>query len=466
MKTRRLLPLMLAFALGACASPDSTEVDADGSGGASGAGVAGSVDAAGNGGPGGGEGGAGGHPTTGGAGEIGSAGTTGNGGSGATDGKAGSTGSAGTTGNGGETGSGGTNGGGSAGRGGSLGSAGASGAAGTTGAAGVIGTAGRGGSGGVSGAGGGTCSVAPVSPDPSQQAKNLLCYLYGVYGNHVLSGQQETSWSNPAADISWYTSNGMKYPAILGGDFLYSDGGGPTSETTTTARAIAYWNAGGITMIRYHMGMPPNADSYANAMLSPSGSFFTDVITAGTAENSSFVSKLDYIAYQIGVMKTNDVPVLLALFHETQANGWFWWSKGTGPQFIALWEYAFKYLTTTKGLNNIVWLMPFSGSPGSAYFPGKTYVDIAGSDTYGTNQPFTSLYSSTRGVVGATMPAPLHETGLIPTPSAMFPTAAPWVLFNIWAGYESDGTHNSVSNIQSVYASPNLITRDEIPSLK
>ena len=220
-------------------------------------------------------------------------------------------------------------------------------------------------------------------------------------------------------------------------------------------------------MIRYHMGMPPNADSYDNSMLTPSGSsFFTNVITAGTTENTSFVSKLDYIAYQINVMKTNNVPVLLALFHETQSNGWFWWSKGTGAQFVALWQYAFKYLTTTKGLNNIVWLMPFSGSPSSAYFPGKTYVDISGGDTYGTNQPFTSLYTASRGVVGTTMPIPLHETGLIPTPSAMFPTAAPWVLFNIWAGYESDGSHNTVANIKSVYASSYLTTRDQIPNLK
>ena len=309
--------------------------------------------------------------------------------------------------------------------------------------------------------------MTPATPNASQQAKNLLCYVYSVYGNHVLSGQQETSWSNPAGDISWYTSNGMKYPAILGGDFLYSDGGGATSETTTTSRAIAYWKAGGITMIRYHMGMPPNADSYENSMLTPSGSsFFTNVITSGTAENTSFVAKLDYIAYQINVMKTSNVPVLLALFHETQSNGWFWWSKGTGAQFVALWQYAFKYLTTTKGLNNIVWLMPFSGSPSSAYFPGKTYVDVSGGDTYGTGQPFTSLYTASRGVVGTTMPIPLHETGLIPTPNAMFPTAAPWVLFNIWAGYESDGSHNTVANIKSVYASSYLTTRDQIPNLK
>jgi Glycosyl hydrolase family 26 len=449
MRRRLVLSGILGLLIAGCAGTDSGEEDGGGSGGTTATGGAASGGATGT----GGVVGTGGLTGTGGA-----TGTGGVVGSGGTPGTGGATSSGGTIGKGG-SGGGGTSG--AAGRGGNNGGAGTTGAAGHSGAGG--GTAGTG-SGGTSGT---ACGVTPVSPNASQQAKNLLCYLYSVYGNHVLSGQQETSWSNPAGDISWYASNGMKDPAILGGDFLYSDGGGATSETTTTSRAIAYWNAGGITMIRYHMGMPPNADSYENSMLTPSdSSFFTNVITSGTAENTSFVSKLDYMAYQINVMKTNNVPVLLALFHETQGNGWFWWSKGTGPQFVALWQYAFKYLNATKGLNNIVWLMPFSGSPSSPYFPGKAYVDISGGDTYGTNQPFTSLYTASRGVVGTTMPIPLHETGLIPTPSAMFPTAAPWVLFNIWAGYESDGTHNTVANIKSVYASSSLTTRDQIPNLK
>ena len=75
-----------------------------------------------------------------------------------------------------------------------------------------------------------SCGVSPVDPQATPQAKNLLCYLYSVYGKNVLSGQQETSWSNPAGDISFYTSNVGKAPAILGGDYLYPSG-------TTFARA-------------------------------------------------------------------------------------------------------------------------------------------------------------------------------------------------------------------------------------
>ncbi len=96
----------------------------------------------------------------------------------------------------------------------------------------------------------------PVTPNATQQTKNLLCYLYSIKGNHVLSGQQETNWNADPSDIAWYASNIGKYPAVLGSDFLYRDGASCSSVTPSTTRAIAYWNAGGISMFRYHMGMP------------------------------------------------------------------------------------------------------------------------------------------------------------------------------------------------------------------
>jgi hypothetical protein len=308
----------------------------------------------------------------------------------------------------------------------------------------------------------GPCAVQPATPNATAQAKSLLCYLYSLNGNHVLSGQQETSWSNPAGDISFYPANGMKTPAVLGGDFLYADGGGATAQTTTTARAIAYWNAGGISLIRYSAGMPPYADSYANSKMSPSGDFFTNVLTAETTENTALLSKLDYVAYQIGVMKTANVPVLLALFHEAQPGGWFWWSKGTGAQYVALWKYAFYYLTVTKGLNNILWLMPFSSLNGvsadaAPFYPGKDYVDLAGPDYTSTD----ASYARIRTIVGSTMPMPLHESDTV-DPNSWFSTASPWVLFNVWAGYET----SRVTTLQAAYASSYTITRDEVPNLK
>ena len=384
------------------------------------------------------------------AGTTSSGGSTSNGGSHAT---AGSTSHAGTSNS--ASGSSGTN---QAGNGGST-------QAGGTGQGGTTGQGARGGNANAGSTNGGTASagaggginvpgcVAPVNPNATKQAKNLLCYLYSQYGNHVISGQQETSWDNPAGDISWYTTNGMKAPAILGGDFLYPNG--------TTDRAIAYWKAGGIPMIRYHMGAPGTSDTYENSKGSAN---LDNTLKAGTTENNSFKSKLDYAATELKKLQDQNVPVLWAPFHEVQANGWFWWAKGSGPQFVALWKYTYDYLTKTRGLNNLVWLMPFSGTPSAAYSPGKEYYDICGPDTYDENQPFTALFNTSKGIVGGATPIPLHETGRIPTPSAMFPNA-PWVLFNVWATYQFDGTHNTTANIKSVYADSHTVTRDEVPNL-
>jgi hypothetical protein len=343
-----------------------------------------------------------------------------------------------------------------------LGSGGGTGGSSTTG--------GAGGAGGSSQPSTSSCGVLPVSPNASAQAKNLLCFIYSQYGNHVISGQQETSWDNPAGDISWYATNGLKYPAILGGDFLYPAGGSATSEISGISRAIAYWNAGGISMFRYHQGMPVAGSTYLNdcytgtncAESTPPAGLLDNAVTAGTAENTAFLNRLDYISYQIGVMKAANVPIILAIFHEAQPNGWFWWSKGTGAQYVALWNYTYNYLTATKGLNNIIWLMPFSGLNGiaatsfSAFFPGKSVVDLSGPD-YSSD---SATYTKVKGVVGSTMPIPLHESSNFPDPSTLFPNSAPWVLFNTWAGSEMNN-----ASIPVAFKSTFTVTRDMVPNL-
>jgi hypothetical protein len=334
-------------------------------------------------------------------------------------------------------------------------------------------TAGGGGTaagGGAAGAGGSgsTCNVAPIDPDASAEAKKLLCYIYSIYGNKVLSGQQETSWSNPQADIDYYVTTVNKHPAILGGDYLYQDG--PKPGGNTSQRAIAYWNAGGLTMMRYHMGAPPNADTYDNSKLSVAN--FDNLYTENTSENASLKSKLDYLAGELKVLQDAKVPVLMVPYHEVDQFAWFWWSKGTGPQFVKLWKYTIDYVIKTKGVHNALWLMGYAHDGAMAdYWPGKAYADLGGIDQYdqGT-QPFTALFNGTKAVVGSTIPIPLHETGTIPQPSAMFPNTAPWVLWNVWATYENTNaegyTWNTPASIKQAYDDPRTVTRESLPSLK
>jgi hypothetical protein len=318
---------------------------------------------------------------------------------------------------------------------------------------------------------GSDCGISPVDPQATPQARKLLCYLYSIYGNHVMSGQQETSWdTGGGTDTTYINTTTGHYPAVLGQDFLYApdtNGGGAESmgstpaPTTTTSRAVAWWGAGGISEICYHMGAPGLSDSYDNAKTAvPTG--LASVLTVGSAAYTSFVSKLDYAAAELLYLQSHDVAVIWRPFHEAGGT-WFWWSMGTGAQFVQLWEFEFNYFTQTKGIHNVVWLLAWDGSPSAAFDPGPTYRDIAGPDTYATNQPFTSNFDAAKAIVGASVPLALHETGTIPQPSNMFPNTAPWILFNVWAGYEQSA--NTPATLTSAYTSTYTINRDTLPNL-
>ena len=175
---------------------------------------------------------------------------------------------------------------------------------------------------------------------------------------------------------------------------------------------------------------------------------------------------------ELKALQDAKVPVLLVPYHEVDEFAWFWWSKGSGAQFLKLWKYTVDYVNKTKGIHNVLWVMGY-GHDGAMqdYWPGPTYTDLGGIDQYDkSGQPFAEHYKGTKAVVGSTMPIPLHETGTIPQPSQMFPTNAPWVLFNIWAGYQNTNaenfTWNTPESIKSAYADSHTVTRETLPNLK
>ena len=85
---------------------------------------------------------------------------------------------------------------------------------------------------------------------PPPAARRLLCYLYSQYGNHILSGQQESTWvSGPDYEMNYIQSNTGKLP----GD--PRPGHGRLARPSAAGR-LAWWNAGGIPMVGYHMGAP------------------------------------------------------------------------------------------------------------------------------------------------------------------------------------------------------------------
>jgi hypothetical protein len=267
----------------------------------------------------------------------------------------------------------------------------------------------------------------------------------------VLSGQQDCHWS-ASSDIRYIYDRTGEYPAIVGGDFLY---------TNAVDQAVSSWNAGGLSLIRYHMGRPEDADSYESSLGTTN---LADTLTPGTSRHNGLLRKFDHAARELERLRDRGVVVLWAPFHEAQPNGWFWWSKGTGQQYVQLWQLMFDYLNA-RGLDNLIWVMPFSNNPSSSFLPPRHMMDIAGSDTYASGQPFAQLYQTTRSIVGNSMPIPLHETGTLPNPDDMFRNnQAPWVLFNAWC--ETFLRANSDATIRHTYQHARTINRGDLPSFR
>ncbi|WP_271190460.1 glycosyl hydrolase, partial [Dactylosporangium matsuzakiense] len=305
--------------------------------------------------------------------------------------------------------------------------------------------------------GGSGCSAAPVDPNATAATKRLLCYVYSQYGNHIISGQQESTWvSGPDYEMNYIHNVSGKYPAIRAQDMGDSPDFG--------ARGLAWWNAGGIPMVSYHMGSPAqDTDGYAGSQLNAN---INAALTSGTADNNRLNQRLTNWANQLKIIQNGGGAVILRPWHEASGT-WFWWSKEGAGQYNRLWIYTFNYLRA-QGVHNVVYLHPFNGSPAAAWYPGKQYVDIGGADTYaGDHSPQTSMFNAARNVYGGTMPIALHENGPIPDPGQLQSTATRWVLFNTWhTTWITDTSVNPAATINAVYNSSYVVTRDEVPNLR
>ncbi|MEV0570721.1 glycosyl hydrolase [Dactylosporangium sp. NPDC050588] len=302
------------------------------------------------------------------------------------------------------------------------------------------------------------CSAVPVDPAATRQARNLLCYLYSQSGNHILSGQQESTWvAGPDYEMNYLYANTGRYPAVRGLDM----GDSPTFG----ARALAWWNSGGIPMVGYHMGSPAqDSDGYAGSQMRGD---INAALTPGTADHTRLTRRLDAVAAQLKVVQDGGGAVLWRPYHEAGGT-WFWWSMEGGAQYVRLWQFTFNYLTRTKGIHNLVWLHPYNGAPNASFYPGKASVDVAGADTYaGDHSAQNGLYNATRAIAGGGIPIALHENGPIPDPAQLQSTGTRWVLFNTWhTTWLTNTSTNPTALLRTVYTSAYVVTRDEVPNLR
>ena len=339
----------------------------------------------------------------------------------------------------------------------------------------------------------------------TSETKALMKYLKSVYGNHILSGQQEiygggmNGDGNMEKEFDWLLENTGKLPAIRGFDMMnYNPLYG--WEDGTTERLIDWvTKKGGIATVCWHINVPIDFKNYTlgdevdwkdctyKNYQSSNGTFDTSkAVVEGTKEYEYFMAAVDDLAEQLLLCQEAGVPIIFRPLHEAQGNegnygdgtAWFWWGDRGAEVYKELWKLLYTTLTEKYELHNLIWEFNsynYANSP--TWYPGDDYVDIVAYDKYNVennrddglssgpnvsaiSRIFNYLYNL---VDGGKMLA-ISECDTVPTVENMTVEDAGWLYFCPWYGdYLMSERYQDPEILSEIYNSDYCITLDELP---
>lgn len=223
--------------------------------------------------------------------------------------------------------------------------------------------------------------------------------LSGAFGGYTNINDSNLFSMDEANDI--HVQTGQR-PAIYSCD--YARGWDKTSHGTEAdlidyscnSDLINYWQNGGLIQISNHLPNPVFAGNDGGQHIGAykkqiSNSQFQSILTPGTAERGRWLVTLNKLADGLLGLQAAGVTVIYRPLHEMNGE-WFWWGA-TGYNtndtirhdlFKDLYRDMYDYFTTTKQLNNLIWVYSadYSRDHKSRFYPGGAYVDIVGLDMY------------------------------------------------------------------------------------
>ena len=232
--------------------------------------------------------------------------------------------------------------------------------------------------------------------------------------------------------------------------------------------------AQGTQLYKPTANLDPNKDYnfYLKSESYPEGTTFdaANALTEGTWENQVWKDDMQTLTEYLTLLKNANIPVLWRPFHEASGK-WFWWGKDA-DSFKKLWIAMFNELKAA-GLDNLIWVWTSCGNDND-WYPGDAYVDIVARDLYGEDDAKCATeyadLSATYGNKIVTLGECVYSTytnSQIATVSKQWNAGAKWSWFMVWYNDESSQTYHSTQEWwQDAMSQPNIITRDQVPSLK
>ena len=283
----------------------------------------------------------------------------------------------------------------------------------------------------------------------SEATEEVYQYLVDSFGEVMLSGQMESTWmGSPDYEMDIIEQATGKLPAIRGLDFMNGDFDG------VVERAKQWWEKGGIVTICWHTGI--NGAGYEESKNDTPD--FDKLFDESTPEHKAMIENWDQAAEALSKLKDAGVPVLWRPFHEFDGQ-WFWWGKGGGDNFIKLWKMMHDRFTNEFGLDNLIWVLGYSGDVKDGWYPGDEYCDVVGSDTY-DNSTHKKAFERLEKL-NTQKPIAFHECGYVPEIENFVNDDCLWSWFMVW---HTDFISNyDKTELNEVYNDEKVITLDELP---
>lgn len=287
------------------------------------------------------------------------------------------------------------------------------------------------------------------NPNADENTVKLYNYLCECYGNVMISCQQESTWmGSPDYEMNYIEEKTGKLPAMRGLDFMNDDFDG------VVQRSKEWHEKGGIVTICWHTGV--NGKGYQESL--DDNPNFDKLLTEGTDEYKGMMASWDRAAKALAELRDSGVPVIWRPFHEFDGE-WFWWGKGGAENFKKLWILMYEKFTNEYNLTNLIWILGYSGTVKSNWYPGDEYCDVLGSDSY-DNSINKKGFSLLGRVTKAPKPLAFHECGNLPKVTEFKDNGVLWSWFMVW--HTEHITGNNVNNLKEVYNSDLVITLDEV----
>lgn len=348
-----------------------------------------------------------------------------------------------------------------------------------------------------------TASSALSDKNATEETQSLMNYLASVYGEHVISGQQEIYMYGPhdfEYEFNYIEETTGELPAIRGFDFLNCN---PLygSDDQTTERILSWvTEKNGIATASWHITVPKDFENYtlgdsvswSNATYVPDETDFdpSQILVDGSKEQQYWLLCLDGLAQELLELQAANVPLIFRPLHEAEGGGgesgsWFWWGKAGSSVYKQLWIYSYEVLTEEYGLHNLIWEWnSYTYDTSTDWYPGDEYVDLIAYDKYNCTDWSTgsaqlvhnvsaigsTFYDLVEQYDGQKMIA-MSENDSIPTLENFEIEKAGWLYFCPWYDGGSDDTNfltNSIFNdpedLKTIYQSDYCITLDELPT--